>query len=93
MANSRGLYSFVFLGFIKDSPLAFSCVGELYANRWGLANFYWKGRQTLPNTHKLEKKMRPAFLSSFFLYFIVTCKSYKQKESQKHCDLQMKYTL
>lgn len=43
---------------------------------------YWKDKQTLSKTQNLEK-LKPIFLSAFFLYFSVTCNSDRQKENQK----------
>lgn len=68
MAKSCGLYSFVFLGFKNDSPLAFSC--ELCANSWKLASVYQKGKQTVSKTQNPGKR-RLIFLP-FCLYFAVT---------------------
>lgn len=79
MAKSCGLYSFVFLGFINDSPLAFSC--ELCANSWKLPSVYQKGRQTLSKAQNLEKR-RPVLIP-FCLYFAVTWNCNKQMGSQK----------
>lgn len=88
MAHSRGLYSFVFVGFSSDAPLAFSCVGEINANSLGTVKclLYWKDKKTLSKTENLEK-IRPVFLSTFFLYFAVSCNSDSQKENQKELRL------
>ena len=72
MANSRGLYNFVFLGFISGAALAFSCVGELNANSWELANVYLLEGQASSfkdtKSGKAEANFSFYFLSVFHCY-------------------------